>query len=441
MADTLSRPGVGTEPCFLTASQASASIRSRRLGCEELLRSCLERIEERERDVRAWLHIEPERALRAARECDKVAPRHALHGLPWGVKDVFDTADLPTTQNSPIYPATRAGRDAACVATVRSSGGLILGKTDTVEFAANGRKALTRNPYDLARTPGGSSSGSAAAVADFHVPLAFGSQTIGSHLRPASFTGIYAFKPSWGAVSREGLKMNAASMDTVGWYGRSVADLNLVASAFRFLAGDTPRIRTLRGLRVGLCRTPSWARIEPAGEEALLNAASRLAAAGVVVEDLALPDVFDGLFEAYLDIYYSEGGRSFQPELLAAPSLLAEPLRDQAENRRALTKDRLREAYAVADRCRLSFDGLFGEALDVVLTPSAPGEAPMGLENTGSSVFNGYWSILHAPCVGIPAGCGRHGMPVGVTLAARRLDDTALLQIAELLSPVIDAPG
>lgn len=441
MADTLSRPGVGTEPCFLTASQASASIRSRRLGCEELLRSCLERIEEREHDVRAWLHIEPERALRAARECDKVAPRHALHGLPWGVKDVFDTADLPTTQNSPIYPATRAGRDAACVATVRSSGGLILGKTDTVEFAANGRKALTRNPYDLARTPGGSSSGSAAAVADFHVPLAFGSQTIGSHLRPASFTGIYAFKPSWGAVSREGLKMNAASMDTVGWYGRSVADLNLVASAFRFLADDTLRIRTLRGLRVGLCRTPSWARIEPAGEEALLNAASRLAAAGVVVEDLALPDVFDGLFEAYLDIYYSEGGRSFQPELLAAPSLLAEPLRDQAENRRALTKDRLREAYAVADRCRLSFDGLFGKALDVVLTPSAPGEAPMGLENTGSSVFNGYWSILHAPCVGIPAGGGRHGMPVGVTLAARRLDDTVLLQIAELLSPVIDAPG
>ena len=437
-ADVLSRPDVATEPCFLTASIAAASIRARHLSCEELLRSCLKRIERRDGDIRAWLHIEPEQALRAARENDKTPARHALHGLPWGVKDVYDTIDLPTTQNSAIYSATQAGRDAACVATVRHCGGLILGKTDTVEFAANGRKALTRNPHDLSRTPGGSSSGSAAAVADFHVPLAFGSQTIGSHLRPASFTGIYAFKPSWGAISREGLKMNAASMDTVGWYGRSVPDLRLAASAFSFLAEDTPPARTIRGLRVGLCRTPSWSKIEPAGEATLMAAAARLAGAGAIVEDLNLPAAFEDLFQAYLDIYYSEGGRAFQPELLASPALLAAPLREQAENRRSLDKTRLREAYGVADRCRLLFDDLFGPDLDVVLTPSAPGEAPVGLENTGSSVFNGYWTILHAPCVGIPAGRAPGGMPVGISLVGRRFDDMALLALAELLSPAID---
>lgn len=437
-ADALSHPDVATEPCLLTASVAAASIRSRRLGCEELLRSCLTRIEKRDGDIRARLHIEPERALRAAREIDKTPARHALHGLPWGVKDVFDTIDLPTTQNSAIYHGTQAGRDAPCVATVRHCGGLILGKTDTVEFAANGRKALTRNPHDLSRTPGGSSSGSAAAVADFHVPLAFGSQAIGSHLRPASFTGIYAFKPSWGAVSREGLKMNAGSMDTIGWYGRSAADLRLVASAFGFLAEDPPSARDIRGLRIGLCRTPSWSKIEPAGEATLLTTAARLAGAGAIVEDLLLPAAFEDLFQAYLDIYYSEGGRAFQPEWLAAPERLALPLREQAENRRGLTKARLREAYGVADRCRLLFDDLFGPDLDVVLTPSAPGEAPVGLENTGSSVFNGYWSILHAPCVGIPAGRGPGGMPVGVSLIGLRLDDMALLALAELLSPAID---
>jgi Asp-tRNA(Asn)/Glu-tRNA(Gln) amidotransferase A subunit family amidase len=205
------------EPCFLTAAAAAAQIRAKTLTAEALVRSCLERIERRDADVRAWSYVDPAHAIAQARELDKRAPMGPLHGLPFGVKDVIDTADMPTGQNSPQYVNHRPAKDAGCVAVVRHSGALILGKTDTVEFAAGGRKALTRNPHNPAHTPGGSSSGSGAAVADFMVPLAFGTQTGGSHIRPASFNGIYALKPTWGAVSREGAKLLSAYCDTVGW--------------------------------------------------------------------------------------------------------------------------------------------------------------------------------------------------------------------------------
>ena len=198
------------EPCFLTAAAAAAQIRDRKLTCEALVRSCLARIAERDGDVRAWSYVDPAHAIAQARELDKRPATGPLHGLPFGVKDVIDTADMPTTQNSPQYQNHRPAKDAGCVAVVRQSGSVILGKTDTVEFAAGGRKALTRNPHNLAHTPGGSSSGSGAAVADFMVPLAFGTQTGGSQIRPASFNGVYAIKPTWGAVSREGAKLCSA---------------------------------------------------------------------------------------------------------------------------------------------------------------------------------------------------------------------------------------
>ena len=178
------------QPYQLTATEAASLIRQRKLSCEELARSCLARIDRREPDVRAWLFLDRELVLRNARALDGQAPRSALHGVPFGVKDVIDTVDMPTTQNSPIYENCAVGRDAGCVAVVRAGGGLIMGKTDTVEFAAGGRKARTRNPFNLAHTPGGSSSGSGAAVGDFHVPLAFGTQTAGSVIRPAAFNGV-----------------------------------------------------------------------------------------------------------------------------------------------------------------------------------------------------------------------------------------------------------
>src|SRR5580704_8375448 len=285
-----------TEPARMTAAEASALIQAKKLSCEELTRSCLARIRARDPVVKAWLSLDPDHVIRRARELDKLAWKGPLHGIPWGVKDVIDSADYPTTQNSPIYDGLKVGRDAAPVAVVRGSGALILGKTDTVEFASSGRKAVTTNPYNPAHTPGGSSSGSGAAVGDYQVPLAFGTQTGGSHIRPASFNGIYGLKPTWSLVSREGIRMCSISLDTVGWYGRSVDDLILVAKAFRI--PENPASIAVRGLRVGLCRSPVWHAIEPAGVTALEGAAARLTAAGAIVEELVLPEPFDRLHAA-----------------------------------------------------------------------------------------------------------------------------------------------
>jgi Asp-tRNA(Asn)/Glu-tRNA(Gln) amidotransferase A subunit family amidase len=427
-----------TEPAQLTASAAAHLIAARKLSCEELVRSCLARIARRDPVVRAWLWLDPDHVVRRARELDKLTVRRGvLHGLPWGVKDIIDTADYPTTQNSPIYDGMRVGRDAAPVAVVRGSGSLILGKTDTVEFASSGRKALTTNPYDPMHTPGGSSSGSGAAVGDFQVPLAFGTQTGGSHIRPASFNGIYGFKPTWNRVSREGVRMSSMTLDTIGWYGRCVDDLILVARAFRIERDEMP-VR-VKGLRVGLCRSPVWNQIEPGGVMALEMAARRLTEAGCVVEELVLPEPFGRLFDAHTAIAACEGGASFLPEYVNAPTLLAEELKAKVENALQITPQQLLDSYALADSCRPVLDGMFGPDLDVILTPSAPGEAPAGLHTTGDAVFNRMWTLMHGPNVGIPCCRGPKNLPVGVTLVGKRLSDSRLLAIAQALAPIIDA--
>lgn len=428
------------EACQLTASAAASLIKARKLGAEELVRSCLARIDARDALVRAWLHIDPERALRAAREADKRAPDGVLHGLPIGVKDVIDTRDYPTTQNSPIYPDLQVGRDAACVALARGAGAVVLGKTDTVEFASSGRKALTRNPYDPTHTPGGTSSGSGAAVADFMVPLAFGTQTSGSLIRPAAFNGIYALKPSWNRVSREGVRMFAASLDTVGWYGRCVDDLALMAQAMGIGGADSREQAVAVGeLKVGLCRTPMWPHIETDGAQALESAAQRLHDAGLIVRELDLPACFAGLRAAQAVIATREAGVAFLPEYVNAHALLHENLRSKVENRTGITDRMLLDAYALADACRPQFDALFGPQLDVVLAPAAPGVAPEGLDTTGDAVFNTTWTLLHVPCVAIPAGRGRKQLPVGVQLIGPRLGEPRLLAIARALAPLIDA--
>jgi len=426
-----------TEPAQLTGAEAAALIHERKLSCEELARSCLARIAARDAAVKAWLWLDPDHVIRRARELDKLAPMGPLHGLPFGVKDVIDTADYPTTQNSPLYDGVRVGRDAACVAVVRGNGALILGKTDTVEFASGGRKALTRNPYNPAHTPGGSSSGSGAAVGDFQVPFAFGTQTGGSHIRPASFNGIYAMKPSWGLVSREGARMSSMTLDTVGWYGRSVDDLILVGTAFRI--PEDPMPVQVRGLHVGVCRSPVWSRIEPGGVLALETAAQRLEQAGAVIFDLELPAPFHRLHDAHTAIVNSEGASSFLPEYVTGHDRLAPDLRAKVENTMQITPERLLEAYAVADQCRPILDGMFGPTLDAILTPSSPGEAPVGLHTTGDAVFNRMWTLLHAPNVGIPCCFGPADLPVGVTLVGKRLADARLMAIAKACAPVIDA--
>jgi Asp-tRNA(Asn)/Glu-tRNA(Gln) amidotransferase A subunit family amidase len=426
------------EPCFLTAAQAATRIREKTLTSEALVRSCLERIAARDAEVRAWTYIDPAYAIAQARELDKRPSMGPLHGLPFGVKDVIDTADMPTGQNSPQYQNHRPSKDAGCVAVVRQSGALIVGKTDTVEFAAGGRKALTRNPHDLAHTPGGSSSGSGAAVGDHMVPLAFGTQTGGSHIRPAAFNGIYGLKPTWGAVTREGAKLLSAMCDTIGWYGRSVADLALVAEAFRLRDLASQKPVTLRGLKVAMCKTPYWNEAEPSAQKALATAAERLQKAGARIDELELPSRFGALNDAQRTISRGEGGAAFLPELLTYGERVHIEFRDMAENKHGITGAMMVEAYDLAADCARTFEAMFAN-FDAVVTPSAPGEAPEGLHTTGDWTFNAMWTLMHMPCLAIPCIKGPKGLPVGIQLVGPRYSDARLLAVAAAFAPVIDA--
>jgi Asp-tRNA(Asn)/Glu-tRNA(Gln) amidotransferase A subunit family amidase len=296
----------------LTASEIAALIKDGRSTAEAATRACLDRIAGRDAAVRAWAFVDPDAAIRRARELDAGPIRGPLHGVPIGVKDMIDTADMPTQHNSPIFAGHRPSLDAAPVATLRAAGAIILGKTDTTEFAAAGRWAATRHPLDPRHSPGGSSAGSAAAVADWQVPLALGTQTAGSTMRPASFCGVFAFKPTWGAVSQEGLKRYSASLDTLTWFGRSVADLELLCDVFA-LADDAPPVPVpVRGARIALCRSPAWSFAQPGTEAAMDVAAERLRAAGAVVTMLDLPESFADLgFGVHQAVMFSEGRAAF----------------------------------------------------------------------------------------------------------------------------------
>ena len=426
-----------TSPDRLTATHASRLIQAGTLTAETLVRACLDRIADRDPAIRAWTFIDPDQALRAARELDKGPIRGPLHGIPIGVKDMIDTADMPTQHNSPIYAGHRPAHDAAAVATLRAAGAIMLGKTDTTEFAAAGRHAGTRNPHDTSRTPGGSSAGSAAAVADFQVPLALGTQTGGSTIRPASFCGVFALKPTWGVVSREGVKHYSVTLDTVSWFARDIDDLGLLCDVFG-IVDDTP-VRTIpaSGLRIALCRTPFWSEAGPGVSEALDAAAESLRAAGAIVDTLTLPAAFDPLGDMQRQIMHAEGRAAFLSLARTHPHLLHDDFHSRVENRDGTTRAQLATAYDHAAACRSQFDAI-AHGYDAILTPSAPGEAPIG-RHPGNAVFNRMWTLLHAPCVNIPARPGPNGMPIGITLASARFTDRHLLTVAAAAAPAIMA--
>jgi len=427
------------EPWQLTAAAAAAKLQDGTLTAEALTRSCLERCAEREAVVKAFTFLDPGLAIRNARRVDKAYAKGVLHGLPLGVKDMIDTADMPTTHNSPLYESLVQGRDAACVGIARGEGAVVFGKTDTVEFAAAGRRALTRNPHDTTRTPGGSSSGSAAAVADGMVPIAFGTQTGGSTIRPASFCGVYAMKPTHGVVNSEGAKRYSHTLDTIGWYGRSPADLHLVARAFRLFGMEAaPAAKPVRGLRIALCRGPHWDVAAPESQEALLTAGKRLEAVGAVVEELTLPASFDTISRAHHIVLYGEGRGAFLQEFLTAPGVLHQDFHDRVLNKDGITAQDMVWAYDHAAACRRLFDALF-PGYDAVLALAAPGEAPVGRQDTGNAIFNSMWTLLHVPCIGIPCTKGPNGLPVGVQIVGPRMGDAALLDVAAAVAPVVDA--
>jgi Asp-tRNA(Asn)/Glu-tRNA(Gln) amidotransferase A subunit family amidase len=427
-----------TDPSCLTAEMLNVHLERGAMTTRDLAHACLARIEARDATVRAWSHIDRALVLTQVAELEKQPRRSPLHGVPIGIKDVILTKDMPTQYNSELYEGSFPKIDAACVSILRAAGAVILGKTDTVEFASTGRKALTRNPHDLARTPGGSSSGSAAAVADFHVPLALGTQTGGSMIRPASYCGVFAMKPTWGLVSAEGAKSFSPTLDTIGWFARSAGDLKLMYDLFDPDGPAEEPPLSLAGARIAICRSPFWGQAEDATRDAMAVAEAALRAAGAVVSDLELPEMFDGLAAAQLVVMDGEGRRSFLSEYRMHEDRLHPNLRAYVLNPKGVGLGDLKDAYDLAARCRAEFDRIAGD-YDAVLTPSTVGAAPLGLAETGAMTFNAMWTLLHVPCINWPVFTTAEGLPVGLTLTGPRFSDRRLLAAAAAVEPLRQA--
>jgi Asp-tRNA(Asn)/Glu-tRNA(Gln) amidotransferase A subunit family amidase len=406
----------------LTATEARAAIAAGTLSPEALVEACLARIAAREPEVRAFVAHEPDSVRAAARRADPAAP---LGGIPVGVKDVLDTADLPTGYGSPIYAGFRPRADAAAVAWTRHAGGIVMGKTVTTEFAVRS-PGPTRNPLNLAHTPGGSSSGSAAAVADFMVPLAFGTQTAGSVIRPAAYCGIVGYKPSYGMISRAGMKVMSDSLDTVGVMARSVADCALLAGAAAGRGLGDPDRDPGRAPRIGLCRSPSWPSAQPETLALWDDVTAALGRAGAALSERELPASFNALIEAHPSIMVMETVRALGWDLTTQAPLLSAALKERHLPALDWPAERLDEARKVAQGCILAF-GPALEGVDVLVTPSAPGEAPEGISWTGDPAFNYLWTTLRVPCVTVPAGLGPRGLPLGIQIVGKMGDDAAVL--------------
>ena len=420
----------------MSATDAAAALAAGKLTSEALVAACLERIRQREDAVRAWACIDSELALQQARQRDKETPRSRLHGIPIGVKDVIDTCDLPTEYGSPIYPGHRPAGDAACVAQVRELGGVILGKAVSTEFATR-HPNKTRNPRNLAHTPGGSSSGSAAAVADGMVPIAFGTQTSASIIRPAAYCGVVGYKPTFGLLNRAGLKFLAESLDTLGTLTRTVADAALIAEELAGMpATSFAQVRNLRP-RIGVCRTPYWNQADAASQANFERAARTLTAAGATVVDVELAGEFAALADTQTTVSGYEFSRALTYERTRFPHLISASLTARIAAGLEVTRAQYEAGQALAGRCRASIADTLRH-YDALLAPSATGEAPHGLESTGDPVFGLMWSLLHLPCMTLPCGAGPAGLPLGVQVVARHGNDSALFVHAEWLRRALD---
>ncbi len=415
----------------LTAAEAARRMRAGTLRAESLTEACLGRIAEREPAVRAFAWFDASAVRRAAAS----APAGALHGLPLGVKDVLDTADMPSEYGSPIWAGWRPRADAACVAWARAAGAVVIGKTVTTEFATR-KPGPTTNPANPGHTPGGSSSGSAAGVAAGFFPFAYGTQTAGSVVRPAAFCGVVGYKPTFGLISRIGMKIMSDSLDTVGILARSVADCALLAGAVSGHELGDPDMQTSAAPRIGICRSPSWGLAAPETHALVERAASALARAGARVEDRELPREFSDLVRAHPIVMNSESGRALGWELANARDGLSPGLCERLEFGLACDVAERAAAQDVFTCSQREFPTSM-EGLDVLVTPAAPGEAPAGLEWTGDPAFNFIWTSLHVPCVTVPAGHGPNGLPLGIQIVGRQGEDKAVLAWAQWVATAL----
>jgi Asp-tRNA(Asn)/Glu-tRNA(Gln) amidotransferase A subunit family amidase len=397
-----------------SVTEASAWMAAGKLSAVQLAEDSLARVEQREQDVQAWAHIDPQQLLAQARASDHQPRRGPLHGIPFAVKDIIDTADMPTEYGSPIYAGHRPRTDAACVAMLRNAGALVMGKTVTAEFASQ-HPGKTRNPHNTAHTPGGSSSGSAAAVADFMVPLALGTQTGGSVIRPAAFCGVVGFKPSFNMINRAGVKPNSESLDTVGILARTVPDAALTFSILT--SQDLPDFgaAAMNCPRIGFYRTPQWRHADQATAEALEAALPRLAKAGAHVTEAVLPEKFGGAVEAQGHISDYELSRALSYERQNFSDKISATLNKKLAQSDKCTAAQYITARKLLSECRRLLDDVFVD-FDILLVPSTPGEAPAGIETTGNAIFNRMWTALHVPAVTVPVFTGPTGLPIGAQL-------------------------
>ena len=432
--------------CALTLGDAATDIREGRITSSELVGDCLKRVAEVDADVQAWAYLDRDYAMRQAEAADEHRrsgkPTGPLHGVPVGIKDVFDTGDMPTEFGSPLWAGRTPRDDAIAVARLRSAGAVIMGKTVTTEYAYF-HPGKTRNPHDPTRTPGGSSSGSAAAVASFMVPGAIGTQTNGSVIRPAAFCGVVGFKPSHGLIPRSGALLLSRTLDHVGVFTRSVEDAALLAEVLAGFDEEDPDTRPIARPplaavaasepplppRFAFVRSPAWPQVEPVMEAALAELVETL---GDAVSEVELGPSFDRAIDMHRTIMEVEMAHNLHRDYEKGREQLSDHLRKIIERGRARMAVDYTRALAGIGPLNEALASVFDE-YDAILTPAAPGEAPRGLQSTGNPVFCTIWTYLGTPALTLPLLRSEVGLPLGVQLVGRRGNDARLLRTARWL--------
>ena len=430
----------------LSLVEAAAGIRDGGFSSVELVADCLKRIDEVERHIGAWAFLDPEHAMRQAKAADDHRKQGKatgpLHGVPLGVKDIFDTSDMPTEFGSPFWAGRMPRRDAAVVASLRAAGAVILGKTVTTEYAYF-HPGKTKNPHDPARTPGGSSSGSAAAVAASMVPGAIGSQPNGSVIRPAAYCGVVGFKPTHGLIPRSGALLLSRALDHVGVFARTVADAALLAETLAGFDEEDPDTRPVAHPpfvevaasdpplppRFAFVRTPAWKHAEPVTAEAFAELTEAL---GEHVSEVELGASFARAWDMHRTVMEVEMAHNLHRDYEKAGDALSGTLRALIERGRKVLAVDYASALAGSAALNAMLDSLFDE-YDAILTPAAPGPAPRGLNTTGNPVFCTVWTYLGTPAVTLPLLTSEDGLPIGVQLVGRRGNDVRLLRTANWL--------
>jgi Asp-tRNA(Asn)/Glu-tRNA(Gln) amidotransferase A subunit family amidase len=412
---------------MLSALDLARKVEAGTLQPIDIIEQCADAIAAQEDEVGAFTYLDIDGARKRAREDAARLAAGALRGLPVGLKDIYDTADMPTEYGSAAYKGHRPASDAAAVTMLRRAGGIMLGKTVTTEFAHQ-QTGKTRNPHNLEHTPGGSSSGSAAAVAAGMVPIATGTQTAGSVIRPGSFCGVAAFKPSYKLLPTIGVKCYAWSLDTLGLYGAGVAD---VAFATAAMSGRDLRVdRAVPSApRVALVRMHIWADASADMQNATEQSARALEAAGASVKEVTLPPLLEDAWRAHKVIALHEAARSYAFEYDNKRALLGPKTVAMLDEAAGVGVDAYDDARRIAKRARLALADLMGD-FDVILTPSAPGAAPHGIGATGVAIFNWLWTLMGTPCVNVPGLVDAAGMPLGVQIVGRFGRDRAALEAA-----------